>query len=230
MARALDRSTGTRAIPGNAIVHLPGGPQALAAMRRLIAEAQRWVHFENYIIRDDSTGRVFAEDFVAAVARGVRVRVLYDAFGCRWTRSRYWRRLRDAGVEVRVFNPVNALRPIRSTRRDHRKYVGVDNARAIVGGLCIGDEWAGDESRNRKPWRDTAALICGPAATALEQTFWRVWRAGRGPGTAPEPEAAAPACGEAVVRVIDGVPGSSRVYRVIQLLGSPKPIFWRRLR
>ena len=46
-----------------------------------IASAGRWIHFENYIIRDDDAGRRFAEALAAARARGRRVRVLYDWLG-----------------------------------------------------------------------------------------------------------------------------------------------------
>jgi cardiolipin synthase len=34
--------------------------------------------------------------------------------------------------------------------------VVVDGQRAIVGGLCIGDEWIGDPEKGLLPWRDTA--------------------------------------------------------------------------
>ena len=50
-------------------------------MLELIAEASRWIHFENYIIRSDTVGRRFADALIARARAGVRVRVLYDAIG-----------------------------------------------------------------------------------------------------------------------------------------------------
>lgn len=221
LERALDRACGSRAIPGNRVRHLADGPSALAVMAQGIDEARRFIHFENYIIRDDATGRRLAERLCAAARRGVTVRVLYDAFGCRGTPRAFWRRLRDAQVETRGFNPVNPLRPRRSFRRDHRKYVGVDGTRAIVGGLCIGDEWAGDPGRRRLPWRDTAVDVCGPAATALDGTFHRLWRLAGG-GAIPESEAQGEAepCGAATVRAVEGLPGRLRIYRAFELLAA----------
>jgi len=57
---AIDRAAGARPIAGNRLEHHPDSPRALDAMLELIAAARRWVHFENYIIRDDRTGRRFA--------------------------------------------------------------------------------------------------------------------------------------------------------------------------
>src|SRR5205814_1282328 len=129
----LDRACGGRAIGGNAIRYLTDGPEAFAAMQEIIAAAKRFVHFENYIISDDTTGRLFADLLVAAARRGVAVRVLYDYFGCRSTPSSFWNRLKQGGVEARCFNPVNAMRPLESIQRNHRKYVCADGQAAIVG-------------------------------------------------------------------------------------------------
>lgn len=218
MDRALDRACGSRAIPGNRLRHLADGPSAFALMLEAIDEARRLVHFENYIIRDDTTGRRFAERLGAAAGRGVRVRMLYDAFGCRGTPRAFWRTLRLAGVEVRAFNPVNPLRLLRSLRRDHRKYVGADGTRAIVGGLCIGDEWAGDPGRRRLPWRDTAVDVCGPAAAAIDATFHRMWRLAGGEISDRDARGETESCGSASVRAVEGSPGKLRIYRAFELL------------
>ncbi len=218
LERALDRACGSRAIPGNRVRHLPDGPVAFAAMEEAIETARRFVHFENYIIRDDRTGRRFADMLTAALGRGVAVRVLYDAFGSRGTRRAFWRRLRRAGAEARAFNPVNPLRPLRSLRRDHRKYVGADGGRAVVGGLCIGDEWAGDPARGRLPWRDTAVDVCGPAAAAMDLSFHRLWRLAGGELPEGERRGEADPCGEASVRTVEGLPGRLRIYRAAELL------------
>ncbi len=187
-------------------------------MRRLIGEARHYVHFENYIIRDDRIGKSFAAELKEAARRGVEVRVLHDALGCRGTSQRFWNDLKRAGVEVRAFNPLNPLHPIASLRRNHRKYVGADGSRAIVGGLCIGDEWSGDPERGRMPWRDTAVEVCGPAARAIDLTFQKLWRRSRGEPWTPLQAPPPVQCGEGVVRVVDGVPGRLKVYRAVELL------------
>jgi cardiolipin synthase len=218
--RALDRACGSRAIPGNRVRWLPDSPAALAAMAQAIEESRHFVHFENYIIRDDRTGHRFADLWAAAQARGVWVRVLYDAFGCRGTSRGFWRALARRGIEVRAFNPLSLAHPARWARRDHRKYVGADGRRAVVGGLCVGDEWAGDPARGRLPWRDTAVEIMGPAVAALDVSFEHLWHLAGGELPPERPAPDLEPLGPAAVRVIAGLPGRLRVYRAIELLAA----------
>ncbi len=215
---ALDRAADTRPIAGNRLQHHADSPRALRAMLELIAGAAQWVHFENYIIRDDRTGRRFADALAERARAGVRVRVLYDALGCFGTGRRFWGRLRQSGAEVRAFHPLLSRRPYTLFSRDHRKLLAVDGTRAMLGGLCIGDEWAGDPTRGRQPWRDTMLLVSGPAAVALDRAFGRIWRHA-GPPLPPDELAADPSpCGDSAVRIVAGVPAQARIYRAMQLL------------
>lgn len=218
--RAFDRAAGGPAIPGNRVTLLQDGPEVFAAMLRLITEASRWIHFENYIIRDDETGGRFADALAARAREGVPVRVLYDWFGSMATPRRYWARLRAAGVDVRYANPPRVVKVMANVSRDHRKLVLVDGSRAVVGGLCIGNEWAGDPARGLVPWRDTAVEIAGPACLSLDQAFATVWRAS-GPELSSDEQArdVAPA-GDAAVRVVVGEPGRERAYRVLEYLAA----------
>jgi len=218
LSRAIDRAAGARPIGGNRLEHYPDSPRALDAMVAAIAAARATIHFENYIIRDDATGRRFADALAERARAGVRVRVLYDALGSLGTSHRYWRGLRQAGAEVRAFHPLLAPRPFELLQRDHRKLLATDGGWAMIGGLCIGDEWAGDPARGRRPWRDTMVAVAGPAAAALDGAFARIWSRA-GPALPPEELAPDPApCGSSIVRVVEGMPGRARVYRTVQLL------------
>ena len=219
-SRALDRATGARPIPGNVVRHIAISSDALSAMLEMISRAQRTIHFENYIIHDDETGCRFATAWAERARAGVRVRVLYDAFGSRSTSAAYWRELRSYGVDVRPFRPFWTSGPIEAFSRDHRKLLVVDGERAMTGGLCIGDEWAGDPNDGRVCWRDTMVMVCGPAVAVLEASFARMWaRAGK-PLPEDESLAAPEECGPSAVRVVEGVPGQSRIYRTVQLLAA----------
>ena len=219
-SRALDRATGARPIPGNILRHIAGSADALDAMLEMIAAARNTVHFENYIIHDDRTGHRFGTALAERARAGVRVRVLYDAFGCRSTSNGFWRELRRAGADVRPFRPIWTSGPIDVFSRDHRKLLVADGNKAITGGLCIGDEWAGDPTAGQLPWRDTMVVVCGPAVAALEGAFARMWSR-TGPPL-PDDEAHPPPeeCGPSAVRVVEGLPGQSRIYRAVQLLAA----------
>jgi cardiolipin synthase A/B len=96
----------------------------------------------------------------------------------------------------------------------------VDGDRAMVGGLCIGDEWAGDPARGRQAWRDTMVTVCGPAATAFDAAFANVWSRTGDPLPPDELSADPDACGECAVRAVAGVPFEGRIYRVAQLIAA----------
>jgi cardiolipin synthase A/B len=220
VARALTRAAGTRLVPGNAVRLLFDGPEAFPAMLDTIAQAERWLHFENYIIRSDATGWRFAEALAGRARAGVTVRLLYDWFGSKTTSGKLFRYLRAAGADVRAFAPLKPFNLLANVFRDHRKLVVADGRRAIVGGLCIGDEWTGDPTKGAQPWRDTAIEVVGPAAASFDRAFEGTWtRAG---GTIP-PEAQVgevPASGNAEVGVIVGEPRRARVLRVTGLLAA----------
>jgi cardiolipin synthase A/B len=218
--RAMIRASDSAQIMGNAARLLVDGPMTFRAWLTAIEEAERWIHLENYIVRDDRIGRVFREALAERARDGVRVRVLYDWMGCWATPARFWRPLRAAGVDVRAFSPPNLTDPLGFMRRDHRKMLAVDGRYASVTGLCIGDEWAGDPETGVPPWRDTGVDFLGPAAATLNRAFSRSWDAAGDPlppEEVPDP-AEAERAGEVAVRVVEGEPGRSRIYRLSQFV------------
>ncbi|HCR03923.1 MAG TPA: cardiolipin synthase B [Gemmatimonadetes bacterium] len=218
--QAMDRAAGAPAVRGNRLSIQFEGPLTFDAWIEAIDGAERFVHFENYILRDDRVGQVFRDALVAKAKQGVPVRVLYDWVGCWATPARYWRGFREAGVEVRVFNRPALRDPFGVLQRDHRKLVCVDGRVAFVGGFCVGVEWAGTPTS--PPWRDTGVEIVGPAAAAAARSFERVWALMGAPvpdelRASPEDR---PVAGDTPVWVIEGAPGRALVYRTIQLVAA----------
>ena len=216
LAKAMDRSAGAPRIDDNHIRLNFDGPHTFARWIDAIEGASRFVHFENYVLRDDTTGRAFRDVLVAKAEEGLEVRVLYDWVGCWATSGRYWKPFREKGVQVRAFNPPGLRDPFGVLQRDHRKLVCVDGEVAFVGGFCVGDEWAG--TRDHAPWRDTGAELRGPAALAAARAFARLWDEIGDPVPASLLEEVVPvAAGRTPVWVIEGRPWRARVYRVTQL-------------
>lgn len=206
---------------GNAVQLLRDGPQVFPAWLADIAAARRFILFENYIFKSDRIGQRVADALIERAQAGVKVCLLYDAFGCIGTSRVLWRRLQQAGVELRAFNPLHLLRPVRAFQRDHRKGLCIDGAVGFVGGLCVGDDWAGDPERGVAPWRDTAVRIAGPACQALVQAFNETWCL-CGPSLPEEilddRDGGVAQAGGSVVRVVSGLPARSRIFRVFQML------------
>jgi cardiolipin synthase len=218
--RAMVRASDAPQIHGNAARLLVDGPMAFEAWLEAVSRARHWIHLENYIVRDDRIGHRFREALAEKAREGVRVRMLYDWLGCWATPGRFWRPLREAGGEVRAFAPPSVRDPLNFLRRDHRKVVAVDGEYASVSGMCIGDEWAGDPEAGIPPWRDTGAEFRGPAAAVIDRAFGRTWaHAGPPlpPDELPDPERV-PRLGDVAVRVVEGEPGKSRIYRLSQFV------------
>src|SRR5438477_7110681 len=162
--QAFSRAAGAPLVHDNAVRILKDGAENYAAWLSAIGAARETVHFECYIVHDDAVGQRFADALVARAHDGVSVRVIYDWLGgVGSTGGRFWRRLREGGVEVRCFNPPRLDEPFGWLARDHRKSIVVDGQLAFVTGLCIGRMWEPSPARGLEPWRDTGVEIRGPA-------------------------------------------------------------------
>ncbi len=220
--RRLRRVTGAPLRQGNHLRLLQNGAETYDDWLAAIARAQRWIHLENYIFRNDAIGRRFADALAERAADGVAVRVLVDWFGSMDVAPSFWRRLRKAGVDVRLVNPPNLGEPLKIFQRDHRKVLAVDGAYASAGGVCIADDWLARAPDTGLPYRDTAVSVRGPAVADIERAFADVWDQFGAPlprRERPALGAIAPA-GDDDVRVIVQEPGKMRILRVLELLAA----------
>jgi cardiolipin synthase len=214
------RASDAPLVRGNSARLLVDGPIAFQAWLDAIDRAEHWIHLENYIVRNDATGRRFRDALIARANAGVSVRVLHDWLGCWATPASFWRPMREAGVDVRSFARPALSDPLNFLRRDHRKMLAVDGTYASVAGMCIGDEWVGNEAAGVPAWRDTGVELRGPVAAVIDRAFARSWAAGGDrltPAEIPDAEAAERA-GDVSVRVVEGEPGRSRIYRLSQFV------------
>jgi cardiolipin synthase len=221
LERAFARIADSDLRHGNAIALLRDSRENYPAWLEAIRSARTVIHFENFIIADDHTGQEFAEALMERARAGVRVRVLYDWLGSSMRAlPHYWKRLREAGVEARVFNPPRLTDPF-WVRRDHRKLITVDGRIAFVSGLCISDNWVG--KNGMEPWRDTGLSLEGPVVADLDATFAESWVLA-GMKAIPKSELAhaelIPHAGSVAARVISGEPGMFRTYRVDQFIAA----------
>ncbi len=165
-----------RFLPGNEVVLLRSGREYFPALLKAIADARREVWIETYIFADDAAGNAVADALVAAVARGVAVRVLVDGWGARHYLTRALQaRMHDGGVRLLKYRPEVAPWQFRShrMRRLHRKLAHVDGAVAFVGGINVIDDM---NTPGQKPPRvDFAVQVRGPLLGLVVPTMQRLW-------------------------------------------------------
>jgi len=202
---------------GNKVTLLADGQAVYAAMFKAIQNAKDHINLESFIIEDDPVGRKFTDLLLQKQAEGVQVNLIYDSVGSYSAPTVFFQRLRDAGIQVVEFNPVN---PFKAQWRwlleysDHRKILVVDGKVVIAGGVNISAVYSSRLSGRRKvegaalPWRDTDIQIEGPAVAEYQKLFLDTWQRQKGPKL-PErnyfPDLKEE--GNALVRVVGNTPG-----------------------
>jgi cardiolipin synthase len=152
---------------GAAVFHwLTTGNEHHAAVRAALDNARNSIRFESYIYAPGEPGDTCRDCLIAAARRGVNVRVLLDAFGSLLLSEPYWDPLREAGGQVRWFNPLSLDR---FNIRDHRKLLVCDDNLAIVGGFNVAPVCLGDGVN--QGWRDVGLRLSGSLVPELAASF-----------------------------------------------------------
>lgn len=154
---------------------LTNGDETFRQMIQDMSDAKDHIHFQFYIIRHDTTGQQFKQVLMDKAREGVKVRVIYDGVGCVRLDKRYITELKSAGVEVVTFFPV--ILPFLNNKlnyRNHRKIVIIDGKIGFVGGLNIGDEYLGKDTRFGF-WRDSHLRVEGESVYLLQNIFLKDW-------------------------------------------------------
>ncbi len=173
-AQMLREISGAEVTWYNRITPLINGEETFADIFETINGAKTFIHLQSFIIKDDETGRKLRETLIAAVRRGVKVRVLYDAIGSRKITAGYVRSLNDAGVRCMSFMPVSFPMFRRKMNfRNHRKICVVDGTVAYTGGLNFSKNYI--HKGRMGFWRDTHVRVEGEAVKELHKIFLADW-------------------------------------------------------
>lgn len=181
---------------GNRLTLLQNGPDTYRAMFNAIRTAKHHINLETYIFDDDDIGRQFSALLLERQAAGVHVNVIHDSFGTVMTPAAFFDRLREGGITVVAFNPLNPLtsnqREWRLNNRDHRRQLIIDGRIAFTGGVNISKSYSSAPSgqmKHSKPstathatsWRDTHIRIEGPVVAEFQKLFMASWERQHGP-------------------------------------------------
>jgi len=186
-------------VVGNRVTLLQDGKATYDAMFAAIAGAKDHINFETYIIDDDDTGKRFASALIDKQRRGVQVNFIYDSVGSMETPREFFQPMKDAGIRVLEFNPVNPLTAKKGwdvNSRDHRKLLIVDGQVAFLGGVNISSVYSGgsikrsayakkkdkeiDSGERELPWRDTHLRVEGPVVAQFQKLYLDTWEKQKG--------------------------------------------------
>ena len=215
----IESVSGSPLTSGNKVTLLIDGEATYAAMFKAMEDAKDHINLETFIIEDDETGRRFSDLLMKKQAEGVQVNLMYDSRGSFSTPAPFFQRLRDAGIQVVAFNPVNPLKTRKSWRvahSDHRKILIVDGKVVFTGGVNISAVYSSGRSGRQPekkpsiPWRDTDVQIEGPVVAEFQKLFLDTWRSQKGPNLSgrnyfPDLKSV----GKSLVRAVGSSPGET---------------------
>ncbi len=221
---------------GNSVELLVDGPTTYSAMFEAIEGAKDSINLETFIFEnDEEVGKRFAEALMNKQRNGVQVNLMYDSVGSLTTPKEFFQTLKDTGINIVEFNPINPMAGRKGwdvNERDHRKLLIIDGQIAFVGGINISSVYSKGSFSNRAPketikgikgipWRDTHVRISGPIVSEYQKLFVANWNAQKGDPLASRnyfPELTAK--GNEVVRAIGSSPDQAYSQMYVTLLSA----------
>ncbi|WP_367107327.1 cardiolipin synthase [uncultured Psychrobacter sp.] len=155
---------------------------AAETSRRMIADfdaATDHIHVLYYIWLIDGMGIDTAQALIRAAKRGVTCRAMVDGMGSRkMVRSKIWREMQEAGVQVSVALPFRNLIKVllfsRIDLRNHRKITVIDGKIGYSGSRnCADPEFR--VKPKYAPWVDIMMRIEGPIVAQNQMLFASDW-------------------------------------------------------
>ncbi len=167
------------------------GTASLAALCDVIDAAQQTLDICTYVLGDDATGTLLVDRMIARAHAGVKVRLLVDAAGSLRTAHAHDARLRDAGIDKRLFMPIlGSPRRQGINLRNHRKITLADGCVLWSGGRNLADEYFIDRA-GTPAWIDLSFRARGALAERAQASFELNWQVARGQTVAPPSHAGA---------------------------------------
>ena len=157
---------------------LPGAKAKFQSIEKAISDAKLYIHIEYYKWYNDSIGRHILDELVRAAQRGVKVRILYDAFGCSGEEpdvtDDFIAHYRSQGLDLVGWDPMRFPYVNHALHRLHRKMVVIDGRMVYTGGLNIADYYIHGKPEIGK-WSDMHARLEGPIVDEYQRLFADMW-------------------------------------------------------
>lgn len=151
------------------------GKEKFDSLKKDLLSAKKFINLEYYIFENDKIGTEISEILIQKARAGVTVRVIYDHVGSFTVKSRFFKKMREAGILIFPFFKVSF--PQLGTRlnwRNHRKLCVIDGTIGYLGGMNIADRYI-DGGKKFASWRDTHVRVEGTVVSALQYAFAVDW-------------------------------------------------------
>lgn len=155
--------------------YFPSGEAYYPVLLEELKKASSYIFIESFIIGEGKMWNSILEILKEKASEGVKVRVLYDDFGCIFNLPKnYPEKLAEYGIECRAFNRFRPILTGIQNNRDHRKICSIDGKVAFTGGVNLADEYINEIEKYGR-WKDAAVRLKGDAAWSLTVIFLKMW-------------------------------------------------------
>ena len=166
--------TGAWLSSGNRVDVSLNGDGTYARLWEDLRSAEQSITLQLYYGAPGRMADALREILLERARSGVRVFVLYDAFGTMDMPAAHRDALRAAGIAVEPFRPIRLSRLHLAQNRSHVRGIVIDSRIGWTGGFGIDDKWFGD-GRTNGSWRETNVRFEGPAVRQLQAAFAAAW-------------------------------------------------------
>jgi cardiolipin synthase len=171
--RSMALLTNTELDPGHTIEILLNGEGTYPRLWQDMRNAKHSITFHVYYCKPgviaDSLKSIASERARA----GVRVLLLFDAFGAQSLSDEYQDSLKTAGVRIANYRPVRWYSLHKAQHRSHMRLIVIDDSIGYTGGFGVADHWIGDGVT--EGWRETNVRFSGPAVAKMQTAFAVTW-------------------------------------------------------
>lgn len=159
----------------NTVKIFTDGKSKFESLMKDIREAKEFIYIQYYIYNDDRLGNQILNLLAEKASQGVRVKVLYDHVGSFSTSNRFFKKMRELGIDSHPFFRVTFRKLAnRINWRNHRKIAIIDGKIGYIGGMNIADRYV-ETSPDGRIWRDTHLRIEGSVIESMMYSFAMDW-------------------------------------------------------
>ena len=166
--------TGAWIADGNRVEVALNGDGTYDRMWSDLRSAQQSITLQVYYGKSGRMADTLGQILLERARAGVRVYVLFDAFGAQDIPADHVTILRAGGVFVQPFRPLRLSTLHLIQNRSHVRGLVVDGRIGWTGGFGVDDKWLGD-GRTNGSWRETNVRFEGPAVRQLQAAFAAAW-------------------------------------------------------
>lgn len=166
--------TGASMAPGHRVEVALNGNGTYERLWQDLRSAQQSITVQSYYGAPGRMADTLSQILLERAEAGVRVFILYDAFGTMDMPAERRDAFRAGGVSVEPFRPIRLSTLHLAQNRSHVRGIVIDSRIAWTGGFGVDDKWFGDGVTNAS-WRETNVRFEGPAVRQLQAAFAAAW-------------------------------------------------------